>query len=96
MKDKKKEAEKKNESKEKIKFELDKKAIIAAILNFVLVGLGYAYVKMYKKAILMFVVYVIIVLVVSYVATFFSPLVWLGLLANLFFAWDAYRISLKK
>ena len=81
---------------EKTTFQIDKKALIAAVLNFILVGLGYAYLKYYKKAVLMFIVYLIIVLIISYIATFFSPLIWIGLLVNLYFAWNAYKLSLKK
>lgn len=86
----------KEERKEKITFQVDKKALIAAILNFILVGLGYVYLKYYKKAILMFIVYFATVLVISYIATFFSPLIWMGFLINLYFAWNAYKLSLSK
>ena len=86
----------KTRKKEKITFQVSKRSIIAAILNFILVGLGYAYLRYYKKAVLMFIVYFIIVLIISYIATFFSPLIWIGLLVNLYFAWNAYRLSLKK
>ena len=84
----------KNEDKMTLQF--SKRSIIAAILNFILVGLGYAYLRYYKKAVLMFVTYLIIVLIISYIATFFSPLIWIGLIVNLYFAWNAYKLSLKK
>lgn len=82
--------------KEKITFQFDKRALIAAILNFILVGLGYAYLRYFKKAVIMFIIYLIIVLIISYIATFFSPLIWIGLIVNLYFAWNAYKLSLKK
>jgi len=84
------------DKKRKITLEFDKRAIIAAILNFILVGLGYAYLKYYKKAILAFIFYLVVVLIISYLATFFSPLIWICLILNLYFAWNVYKLSFKK
>jgi len=90
----KKENKKMKDTKEAIT--INKRGIIAAILNFILVGLGYVYLKKYKKAIIMFVIYFFITLIISYIATFFFPLIFIVLLVNLYFAWDAYKMAICK
>jgi len=70
---------------------LNKNAVIAAILNLILVGLGYAFLKQYKRAILSLLAYILIYLVIFYVSTFVPILIWLGIPVTLFFAYDAYK-----
>jgi len=79
-----------------ITIKFNKKSLIAAILNFILVGLGYLYLKYYKKALIMFLVYLFLALLLAYVATFIAPLIWLGLLLNLGFAYHAYKLGMSK
>ena len=70
---------------------VNKKSIIAAILNLILVGLGYAFLKKYKKAVLAFVVYVIAYFIIFYISTYYPILIWLGIPITLFFVYDAYK-----
>ena len=81
--------------KNKITLQIDKKAFIVAILNFILVGLGYIYLRRFKRALVFFLIYLVSVMFLSYIATFFSPLIWIGLIINLYFAWDGYKLAIK-
>lgn len=70
---------------------LNKNALIAATLNLVLVGLGYTFLKQYKRAIVALMVYLFIYLLISYVSRLVPILIWLGLPVTFFFVYDAYK-----
>lgn len=73
---------------------LNKNALIAAGLNLILVGLGYAFLKQYKKAILAFVGYIAIYFVIFYISTFYPLFMWFGIPITLFFGYDAYKLGI--
>ncbi len=74
---------------------LNKNALIAGVLNLVLVGLGYAFLKQYKKALLAFIGYIAIYFAIFYVSTFYPVLMWVGIPITLAFAYDAYKTGKK-
>lgn len=76
-------------------FIINNRALIAGFLNLILVGLGYAYLKQYKKAIIAFVAYIILYLFIFVMATSYPILIWLGLPITLFFVYDAYKTGEK-
>lgn len=74
---------------------LNKNALLAALLNLILVGLGYAFLKQYKKAILAFVGYIAIYFVIFYISSFYPVVMWVGIPITLAFAYDAYKTGEK-
>ncbi len=70
---------------------LNQNAFIAAVLNLILVGLGYVYLKRYLRAVLSFIVYIMAYVIIFYLATFVPILIWIGIPVTLFFVYDAYK-----
>ena len=77
-------------------FHISKNGLIAAILNLILVGLGYLYLGNLRKAVISFIEYVVAYFVIFYIATFIPHTIWLGLIVTAYFVYDGYKDGEKQ